>query len=110
MRKDNIAVIGDKDSVLLYKAIGINAYPVTDEAEARDKLKALAMNYRVIYIVDTFAEKMTDLLARYKTRPFPAVIPVPSVNGSNGFGMQSVRNDVEKAIGTDILFGSDKKD
>ena len=110
MRKDSIAVLGDKDSVLLYKAIGFSAYPVTDEAEAREKLKALAMNYKVIYIVDTFAVLIPDLLARYKTRAFPTVIPVPSVAGSNGFGMQSVRNDVEKAIGTDILFGADKKE
>ncbi len=109
MRKDSIAVIGDKDSVLAFKAIGVSAHAVTDFDEARETLKALARNYKVIFITDELAVRMQDLLARYKARPYPAVIPVPSGKGSNGFGMTGIHKDVEKAIGTDIFFGREDK-
>lgn len=105
MRKDSIAVIGDKDSVLAFKAIGINAYAVNETQEARETLKTLARNYKVIFIIDELAVRLEDLLARYKSRPYPIVIPLPSSKGSNGYGMKGIHKDVEKAIGTDILFG-----
>jgi V/A-type H+-transporting ATPase subunit F len=109
MRKDSIAVIGDKDSVLAFKAIGVSAYAVTELAEARETLKTLARNFKVIFIIDELAVRMQDLLARYKARPYPTVIPLPSGKGSNGFGMAGIHKDVEKAIGTDILFGREDK-
>ncbi len=105
MRRDSIAVIGDKDSVLAFKAIGISAYAVTELQDARETLKILARNYKVIFIIDEIAVRMQDLLARYKTKPYPTIIPLPSSKGSNGFGMKGIHKDVEKAIGTDILFG-----
>ena len=32
--KGNIAIIGDRDSVLLFKAIGLSVYPESDAAAA----------------------------------------------------------------------------
>lgn len=110
MLKDEIAIIGDKDSILIYKAIGANVYPVVDEQQARELFKALAMNYKVIYIVDTLQALISDLTDKYKTRSYPAVIPLPSCKGSNGLGLQGIKENVEKAIGADILFANDKKE
>jgi len=83
---------------------------VANETEAREKLRLLARNYDIIFITEQFAEKLPDLIARYKTRPFPAVIPMPSASGSTGYGKRLVKADVEKAIGTDILQVEEKKD
>lgn len=108
MRNGGVAVLGDKDSVLAFKAIGLEVYPVSGETEARDTLKILARNYKVIFITDTLAKKIDNLIERYKSRPYPVVVPIPSTQGSNGFGMQGIKADVEKAIGADILFKEDK--
>ena len=107
--KSSIAALGDADTVFAFKAVGADAYPVTDEKEAREKIRLLARNYDIIFITEQFAEKLPDLIARYKTRPFPAVIPMPSASGSTGYGRRSVREDVEKAIGTDILQVEEKQ-
>ena len=101
--KSSIAALGDADTVFAFKAVGADAYPVADEKEAREKLRILARNYDIIFITEQFAERLPDLIARYKTRPFPAVIPMPSASGSTGYGKRSIKEDVEKAIGTDIL-------
>ncbi len=107
--KSSIAALGDADTVFAFKAVGADAYPVTDEKEAREKLRLLARNYDIIFITEQLAEKLPDLIARYKTRPFPTVIPLPSASGSTGYGKRSVKEDVERAIGTDILQVEEKK-
>ena len=40
---------------------------------------------------------------KYRDQKFPAVIPIPGVDGSYGIGMRSVSLAVEKAVGADIL-------
>ena len=106
--RNGIAVVGDKDSVLAFKAIGIDAYPVDGEMQARNVVRELARTYSVIFITDAIAAQIESLLKRYKTRPYPVVVPIPSAEGNTGFGMQGIKNDVEKAIGSDIIFGKEE--
>ncbi len=105
--RNGIAVVGDKDSVLAFKAIGLDVFPVTGEMEAREKVKLLARTYSVIFITEQIAIEIDSLLNRYKARPYPVVVPIPSAEGNLGFGMKGIRSDVEKAIGADILFSKE---
>ena len=106
--RNGIAVVGDKDSVLAFKAIGIDAYPVDGEMQARNVVKELARKYSVIFITDAIAMQIESLLKRYKTHPYPVVVPIPSAEGNTGFGMSGIKSDVEKAIGSDIVFGKEE--
>lgn len=104
LSNNKAAIIGDADSILAFKALGVDTFPAKSYFEVQNTLKLLARDYAVIFITEDIAESMQDLLLRYKTRPFPAVIPIPSAQGSSGFGMKGLARDVEKAIGADILF------
>lgn len=104
MPNNKIAVIGDKDSVLAFKALGVDVYNAVNGDEAKEKLKKCAREYSVILITEDLAVEAEDILKRYKTKAYPIVIPIPPATGGNGFGLNGVKADVEKAIGTDILF------
>ncbi len=100
-----IAVVGDKDSVLAFKAVGMEVFSVNDEYEAANQIRKLAEDgAKIIYITEQFAVLMTDIIDAYKTKAYPIIIPIPYSRGSNGFGMKNIKKDVEKAIGADILF------
>ena len=103
MRNDKIAVIGDKDSILAFKAVGADVFPVSSDEDAEEKLKKAARSYPIIFITENIAERVPEIIARYKTRPYPAVIPIPGATGSTGLGMRGISENVEKAIGSDIL-------
>ena len=60
--------------------------------------------YVVIYITETAAQKAKAVIDEYAAATFPAIILIPSGNKSLGLGMQRVRENVEKAVGADILF------
>ena len=103
-----LAVIGDRESVLAFKAIGAETFAVKDAIEAGEQLRILAKgDYAVVFVTEQIAVGIADLLKKLKTRPYPAVIPIPSAVGSNGFGMDGIKKDVEKAVGVDILFNKD---
>ncbi|AGC67371.1 V-type ATP synthase subunit F [Thermoclostridium stercorarium subsp. stercorarium DSM 8532] len=100
-----IGVIGEKDAVLGFKSLGFSVFPVENREQAVETLIKLAEeNYAVIYITEQTAAKITDRINQYRERRFPAVIPIPGIQGSLGIGMQGVKKCVEKAVGADILF------
>jgi len=100
-----IGVIGDKDSILGFKALGLSVFPVTQPSEAEKILHELAQNqYAVIYITEQIAKDIVASIDEYKDSRFPAIIPIPGNQGSLGIGMQGVKKSVERAVGADILF------
>jgi len=99
-----IAVLGDKDSVLGFKALGLDVYPAETVEEARKTLHALAKgDYAVVYLTEQYAAGMEADVARYKDELTPAVILIPGKDGSLGIGMANVKTAVERAVGADIL-------
>ena len=105
MANNRIAVLGDYDSISAFKVLGLDPTPVKDGEEAKDALESLiAKAYNVIFVTENFAEDLSDILDEYRTKPIPAIIPIPSVAGSTGFGVKYVKKAVEQAVGSDIIF------
>ena len=99
-----IAVIGDKDSVLGFKALGLEVHPADDVDQARRAVHTLAKeNCAIIYLTEQLAAQMGPEIARYKDSLTPAIILIPGKEGSLGIGMANVKTAVERAVGADIL-------
>lgn len=100
-----IGVIGEKDAVLGFKSLGFSVFPVENKEQADKVLSDLAKdNYAVIYITEQTAANIADKIDQYRESRFPAIIPIPGIQGSLGIGMQGVKKCVEKAVGADIIF------
>ena len=103
-----IGVIGDRESILGFKAVGLDVFPVDDPEEARKILKRIAKeDFAIIYITEQIYQYMMDLVDEYVDSRLPAIIPIPGKDGTLGIGMTSVKKSVERAVGADILFGGD---
>ena len=101
-----IAVIGGRETVMGFKALGLETYPAADPAEASRILRSLTRendDYAIIYIEETLAEKLQHEIDRFKDRPTPAIILIPGREGSIGLGRQALQSAVERAVGTNIL-------
>ena len=101
-----IGIIGDRDTVLGFMALGFAVEDVTSGEEAAKKLHTMAKSgeYAVIFITENYAVQIEEDMNRYKDMPLPAVISVPGQGGSTGYGMNKIRSAVERAVGADILF------
>ena len=101
-----IGVIGDRASVLGFRAVGLDVFPTDDADEARKTLKRLAKeDFAIIYVTEQLYQYMQDEVYEYTDLRIPAIIPIPGRDGSLGIGMTSVKKSVERAVGADILFG-----
>jgi len=99
-----IAVMGDRDSVMGFKVLGLDVFPVTDPQEGRKTLHRLAREpYAIIYITEQLASRINEEISRYKDQLTPAIILIPGKEGSLGIGMSKVSESVERAIGANIL-------
>ena len=98
-----IAVLGDRDSVLGFKALGLDVVFVEDAETARHELHRLAReDYAIIYITEQLARNLTAEINRYKDSVTPAVILIPGKTGSLGLGSAALKSAVERAVGADI--------
>ena len=99
-----IGVVGDKDSVLAFKALGIDVFPVVEDDEARKTIDKLAMSdYAIIFVTEQVAQNIEETIERFNRVTLPAVILIPSNQGSLNIGMQRISDNVEKAVGVNIL-------
>lgn len=99
-----IAVIGDKASVLGFKALGLDVFPAENPDEAKQTLHRLAKeNYAVIYLTETYGAGMSAEMAYYKDELKPAIILIPGREGSLGIGKDNLQKAIERAVGADIL-------
>ena len=99
-----IAVLGDRDSVLGFKALGLDVYPAETAEEARPILHRLAReDTAILYLTEQLAAQLQPEIARYQDALTPAIILIPGKEGSLGIGMANIKTAVERAVGADIL-------
>ena len=96
-------VIGDRDSVLGFKAAGLDVFALEDAQAASRQLHKMAKEYAVIFVTEQMYVQMEEAVSRYKAQAFPAIIPIPGSKGALGVGMAQLHKNVEKAVGADIL-------
>jgi len=103
-----IAVLGDRDSIYGFAALGLEIFPVSDREEAVKIFKSLTQGaYAVIYITEAIHQLLSEEIEKLSNSQIPAVIPIPGVSGNTGAGIRNVKKMVEQAVGSDIIFGGD---
>ena len=99
-----IAVIGGRDSVLGFRALGLETCIAENGEQAKAAIHRMAKeNYAIIYLTEHLAAQIPAEIERRREDLAPAIILVPGREGSLGIGMAGVRTATEKAVGADIL-------
>lgn len=100
-----IGIIGDKQSVQGFKAVGLDVFDCNTREEAKNTLHKIAGdNYAIIYVTESFYDQIKESIYEYNEERLPAIIPIPGMQGTLGIGLSNIKKAVEKAVGADILF------
>ena len=105
--KSNLAILGEKESILCFKAAGVDTFGATND-DVASILRRLDKQYKVIFVTDNFAEQTAETIKKFDDQTYPIVITLPSKAGSNGSGLALLKSLSEKALGVDILNKEDK--
>ncbi|MBO0472562.1 V-type ATP synthase subunit F [Enterococcus sp. DIV0840] len=99
-----IGVIGDRDSVMPFKLFGFEVVYAISSKQVRETIESMAKNnFGVIFITEDASELAVETIKRYKSEVTPAIILIPSHNGTKGIGLKEIQDNVERAVGQNIL-------
>lgn len=99
-----VAVLGDKDSVYGFSALGLKLFFAERQEEVKKHfLQLCSQDYAVIFITENAADMLDEEIEEVSSRMTPSVILIPGIKGNTGQGMKSLKRAMEKAVGSDIL-------
>ena len=101
-----IGVIGGNETVVGFRALGLDTFAVGSGEEALRVLRSLTRGseeYAIIYVEETLADALRSEIDRFKELPAPAIILIPGRDGASGRSLQALSEAVERAVGTNIL-------
>lgn len=99
-----LGVIGDYNTVLTFKTAGIHGICPKSREEARRALTDMSDGrYAVVFVTENFAGDLEDLLEAGQSKSIPAIILIPGQKGSRQLGLQRIKDNMEKAVGVNLL-------
>jgi V/A-type H+/Na+-transporting ATPase subunit F len=111
-----IAIIGNKDTILGFKALGIETFNAVNRDQAVEILFSMKKSnkddiekenrnsYAIVFITENLAEEITkEEYQKLSKEALPAIIPLPSSSGTSGYGIKRIGKIIEMAIGSDII-------
>jgi V/A-type H+/Na+-transporting ATPase subunit F len=116
--KYQIAMVGNKETILGFNALGLKTFNANSGEEAIKVLYKLKSEeividektgetkplYAIIFITEDLALKIpNEDYKKLSKDTLPALIPVPGSKGTTGYSMKRIGKMVEQAIGSDIL-------
>lgn len=100
-----IAVMGDTESIKGFAAVGLEIFPCeTSDVAENTFSKLVSSGYGIIYITERLVPFLQKEIAKTDKLLSPSVVPIPGVSSNNGAGVSSLKQAVEKAVGSDIIF------
>ena len=112
-----IAIVGNKDTILGFKALGLETFDANSSTEATNILFKLKKEtlidektgeekpaYAIIFITEDLAININEEdYKQLSEDALPAIVPVPGIKGTQGYGIKRIGKMVEKAVGSDIF-------
>ncbi len=104
MSDSRVAVIGDRDSVLGFGALGVSVMTPSAQAEEvrRAIRKALDEEVAVLFITERLAREVPEMIKDLSGRPLPSVVVIPDASGSSGMGLIKLDEIIVKAVGSRV--------
>ncbi len=102
-----MAIVGDGESIMVFRAAGVDTFPVGDAKKARETIRLAAKEHDIIFVTEEFYKPNEEFMKRFDEEAYPVVISIPSKSGSTGYSDELLKTAMEKALGVDILFHND---
>lgn len=99
-----MAAVGTFDTVLPFRAVGVDTFATDGEESVETTLKRLAREgYGVVFVEESVYVSHSALIDELNLEYSTSILPIPGISGSLGTGLRAMRASVERAVGMDIF-------
>ena len=102
MSESKVTVIGDRNSVLGFSALGVRVLTPKMEEVRESVIKAVKDETVVLFITEKMAQTVPELIGELSRRPLPAVVVIPDASGSQGMGLDKLDDIIVRAVGAHL--------
>lgn len=104
MAEGKIAFIGDADSVLGFRALGVETVVPENADEARKQFARLVKEKTsIIMITEDMMDHLQDQIDETVHMAIPSVVVLPGITGTQRRGEDTIRELIIKAVGVDLM-------
>jgi len=96
-----IGIIGDRDLVMAFQALGLHAFAVSSGDEVKAAFgNVLEKDFGIVFISSDWISYLSDEIA--KIDGFPIVVEIPDIKGATSRSEDFISRIIERAVGVDI--------
>ena len=112
MKGYKVAIVGPKQVISGFKALGVTPFGASTSEEALEILETLKKNveeqkgeqFATVILIESLAANIPqDDMEKVMRGALPAIVLLPGVEGSTGAGVVKLKRLAEKAVGSDVL-------
>ncbi len=109
MSQGGIAFLGDADSVLGFRALGVETIVPDDADDARKQFERLVkQETSVIMITEKMMDYLQEQMEEVVHMAVPAVVVLPGITGTLKRGEDTIRELIIRAVGVDLMSDEQK--
>lgn len=109
MSQSKVTVIGDRDSVLGFAALGVTVMTPRTGQVRESLTRAIHDEAVVIFITERLAEEVTDLIEDVSHQPVPSIVTIPDAGGSRGMGLKKLDDIIVTAVGSRLTMDDEEE-
>ncbi|MBD3277942.1 MAG: hypothetical protein GF388_06565 [Candidatus Aegiribacteria sp.] len=104
MAEGKVAFLGDADSVLGFRALGVETVVPEGEEDARKEFERLVEEEAsIIMVTEDMMEVLQEQIEETVHMAVPSVVVLPGIRGTRKKGEQTIRELIIKAVGVDLM-------
>lgn len=104
MAEGRIAFIGDADSVLGFRALGVETVVPRNADEARKQFARLVKEKTsIIMITENMMDDLQEQIDETVHMAIPSVVVLPGIKGTQKRGEDTIRELIIRAVGVDLM-------
>ncbi len=104
MAEGKIAFVGDADSVLGFRALGVETVVPGNAEEAREQFERLVKEgTSIIMITEDMMDYLQEQIDETIHTAIPSVVVLPGITGTQKRGEDTIRELIIKAVGVDLM-------
>lgn len=95
-----IAVVGDKDTILIFKSLGMDIFYESESIGIKRTLRKLVDDqYKIILITEKHAKMVNDFIQTRAELAYPIILPIPDGINNTSYAAELIAKNIEKALG-----------
>jgi vacuolar-type H+-ATPase subunit F/Vma7 len=104
-----VAIIGNENIVLPLKSIGMEIINIHNKEEGEEFFQKVRNpesdkdTYGIIFVTSDWYKKLESEIVKFKNRPLPAIISLPSPTEKEGATLSNLEKLIERAIGSKLI-------